>query len=190
MKKVAIKALAVAVFAASLTGCMGQMGTSAMVTKANLSVVDNRYGRAGLFMLLSPVYGIAATADFFIFNTIEFWTGTNPITGKSPAVVDMPVDAIFKVNHKLDKSMTEVPLDSITSASFKQVDENTVEMQVTYTDGKQAIMRGEKSGEEVIPIEFSNYCITAQSREHRLNSRPASLQRLFQASQQQSTIFS
>ncbi|WP_202969822.1 DUF6691 family protein [Endozoicomonas atrinae] len=41
-----------------------------------------------------------------------------------------------------------------------------------------------------IPIEFSNYCITAQSREHRLNSRPASLQRLFQASQQQSTIFS
>ncbi len=43
---------------------------------------------------------------------------------------------------------------------------------------------------KLIPIEFSNYCITAQSREHRLNSRPASLQRLFQASQQQSTIFS
>ncbi|WP_238593925.1 transposase, partial [Endozoicomonas atrinae] len=43
---------------------------------------------------------------------------------------------------------------------------------------------------DLIPIEFSNYCITAQSREHRLNSRPASLQRLFQASQQQSTIFS
>ncbi|WP_066015830.1 cell envelope integrity protein TolA [Endozoicomonas atrinae] len=46
------------------------------------------------------------------------------------------------------------------------------------------------SDSDVIPIEFSNYCITAQSREHRLNSRPASLQRLFQASQQQSTIFS
>ncbi|WP_139117651.1 hypothetical protein [Endozoicomonas atrinae] len=47
-----------------------------------------------------------------------------------------------------------------------------------------------ENGALFIPIEFSNYCITAQSREHRLNSRPASLQRLFQASQQQSTIFS
>ncbi len=174
MKKVAIKALAVAVFAASLTGCMGQMGTSAMVTKANLSVVDNRYGRAGLFMLLSPVYGIAATADFFIFNTIEFWTGTNPITGKSPAVVDMPVDAIFKVNHKLDKSMTEVPLDGVASTSFKQVDENTVEMQLTYTDGKQAIMRGEKSGEAVNFFMDGEFVATAQVTE--LNDYVASKQ--------------
>ncbi|WP_240182569.1 DUF3332 family protein, partial [Vibrio cholerae] len=27
-----------------------------------------------------------STADLFIFNSIEFWTGKNPISGKSPAV--------------------------------------------------------------------------------------------------------
>lgn len=72
MKKFALKAVVIAVLATTLTGCIGQMGVSKVVTKANLSAVDNRYGRAGLYVLLSPVYGIAATADLFIFNSIEF----------------------------------------------------------------------------------------------------------------------
>lgn len=154
MKKTALKVVAMTVLATSLTGCIGQMGTSQLVTKANLSAVDNRYGRAGLFVLLGPVYGIAATADLFIFNTIEFWTGKNPITGKSPAVADMPVDAIFKVNGSLDKSMTTAPLASvqhsnIEAASFRQLDEKTLEMNVAYSNGESAVLRGEKAGEDV-----------------------------------------
>ncbi|ELR64083.1 hypothetical protein C942_03164 [Photobacterium marinum] len=154
MKTTSLKIAAVAVLVTSLSGCIGQMGTSQLVTKANLSAVDNRYGRAGLFVLLSPVYGLAATADLFIFNTIEFWTGKNPITGKSPAVADQPVDAIFKVNSKLDKSMTTVPLASvknsdIESASFRQLDDKTLEMTVAYRNGGTAVLRGEKAGEVV-----------------------------------------
>lgn len=154
MKKTAMKAVAMTILATSLTGCIGQMGTSQLVTKANLSAVDNRYGRAGLFVLMSPVYGLAATADLFIFNTIEFWTGKNPITGKSPAVADQPVDAIFKVNGSLDKSMTSAPLASvqhsnIEAASLRQLDEKKLEMNVAYRNGDNAVLRGEKNGEEV-----------------------------------------
>lgn len=154
MKKTAMKAVAMTILTTSLTGCIGQMGTSQLVTKANLSAVDNRYGRAGLFVLMSPVYGLAATADLFIFNTIEFWTGKNPITGKSPAVADQPVDAIFKVNGSLDKSMTSAPLASvqhsnIEAASLRQLDEKTLEMNVAYRNGDNAVLRGEKNGEEV-----------------------------------------
>lgn len=154
MKKTAMKAVAMTILATSLTGCIGQMGTSQLVTKANLSAVDNRYGRAGLFVLMSPVYGLAATADLFIFNTIEFWTGKNPITGKSPAVADQPVDAIFKVNGSLDKSMTSAPLasvqhSSIEAASLRQLDEKTLEMNVAYRNGDNAVLRGEKNGEDV-----------------------------------------
>ncbi|MGF1730786.1 DUF3332 domain-containing protein [Photobacterium kasasachensis] len=154
MKKTAFKVVAMAVLATSLTGCIGQMGTSQLVTKANLSAVDNRYGRAGLFVLMSPVYGLAATADLFIFNTIEFWTGKNPITGKSPAVADQPVEAIFKVNGSLDQSMTSAPLASvhhsnIEAASLRQLDEKTLEMNVVYSNGERAVLRGEKAGEAV-----------------------------------------
>ncbi|ACJ30979.1 Conserved hypothetical protein [Shewanella piezotolerans WP3] len=134
-----------------LTGCMGQMGLSAMVTKGNLSAVDNRYGRAGLFALMSPVYGIAATADLFIVNSIEFWTGTNPVTGKSPAVVDMPVEAIFKVNQHLDDDLTKAPLTDVklTQATLEAKDKNTLLMLLTYEDGSQQLMSGMKQDKHV-----------------------------------------
>ncbi len=149
MKKLALKAVAIAVLTTSLTGCIGQMGASKVVTKANLSAVDNRYGRAGLYVLLSPVYGIAATADLFIFNSIEFWTGKNPITGKSPAVADMKLNTFLKINNMLDRSLTTVPLASvqnsdIEAATFKQLDDKTLEMQVSHSGGAITLLRGRK----------------------------------------------
>ncbi|PSU81956.1 hypothetical protein CTM93_14340 [Photobacterium phosphoreum] len=154
MKKFALKAVVIAVLATTLTGCIGQMGVSKVVTKANLSAVDNRYGRAGLYVLLSPVYGIAATADLFIFNSIEFWTGKNPITGKSPAVADMKLKTYLKINNMLDRSLTTVPLASVTNsdidaATFKQLDDKTLEMQVSHRNGTTTLLRGEKSGDAV-----------------------------------------
>ncbi|QQX81014.1 DUF3332 domain-containing protein [Shewanella sp. KX20019] len=151
MKK-KISALALTVLLTSqLSGCMGQMGLSAMVTKGNLSAVDNRYGRAGLFVLMSPIYGIAATADLFIINSVEFWTGTNPVTGKSPAVVDMPVEAIFKVNQHLDDDLTKAPLTDVklTRATLEAKDENTLLMVLTYEDGSQQLMSGIKQDKHV-----------------------------------------
>ncbi len=134
-----------------LTGCMGQMGLSAMVTKGNLSAVDNRYGRAGLFVLMSPIYGLAATADLFIVNSVEFWTGTNPVTGRSPAVVDMPVEAIFKVNQHLNNDLTKAPLPEVklTQATIEAKDENTLLMVLTYEDGSQQLMSGLKQDKHV-----------------------------------------
>ncbi|CAH0534752.1 hypothetical protein VST7929_02708 [Vibrio stylophorae] len=147
------KSLVAAALATTLlTGCMGQMGLSQLVTKANLSVVDNRYARAGLFMLLSPVYSAAATVDLFLFNTIEFWTGKNIITGKSPAVVDQPVGAIFKVNSKVDSDLTRPPLAKIDapqvkSAQWLSVEDNAISMQVTYEDGVTQKVHGVRVGE-------------------------------------------
>ncbi|WP_367989819.1 DUF3332 domain-containing protein [Vibrio sp. NTOU-M3] len=136
----------------SLTGCMGQMATTGMVSKFNLEIVDNRYAREGMFLLLSPVYGIAGTADLFIFNAVEFWTGKNPITGKSPAVVDTPTKNYIKVNDQLDSSLKSVPLSNnadIKQATMQQIDENTMQMDVSYVDGSKKTLRGEKEADSV-----------------------------------------
>lgn len=102
MKSNALKiAIVTALGLSSLTGCMGQMATTGIVSKFNLEVVDNRYGRAGMFILLSPVYGIAGAADLFVINSIEFWTGKNPVSGKSPAVVDTPTKNYIKVKRQV-----------------------------------------------------------------------------------------
>ncbi len=171
MKKYALKAVASILLTASLTGCIGQMATSGMVMKFNLSVVDNRYGRAGLYLLMSPVYGLAATADLFIFNSIEFWTGTNPISGKSPAVADTPMNAIIKINNKLSKELRTAPI-KLSSASVKQIDDNTLEMSVSYLDGSSQILRGEKEAEGV-KFYLDNEFITSVSFDE-MNSYVAS----------------
>ncbi|MGF1719061.1 DUF3332 domain-containing protein [Vibrio kyushuensis] len=170
MKMKSLKiAIVVALGASSLTGCMGQMATTGMVSKFNLEVVDNRYGREGMFLLLSPVYGIASMADLFIFNAVEFWTGKNPITGKSPAVVDTPMNSMIKVNGSLDKSLTEVPLQTnnvdVEKATMRQIDENTMQMDISYIDGTQKVLRGERSEDSVAFYLNDEYVTTVSNNE-------------------------
>ena len=80
------------------TGCMGNMGISQNVKKGNLSVTENRWGREGIFLGLSVlrVNTIASLLDLVIFNSIEFWSGTNPIT-KQPALVNISQETLEKV---------------------------------------------------------------------------------------------
>ncbi|MFB2866462.1 DUF3332 domain-containing protein [Aeromonas sp. MdU4] len=160
-------ALLVMVASMGLGGCMGQMGLSGMVTKGNLSVVDNRYGRAGVFMLLAPVYGLAATADLFVFNTIEFWSGKNPITGKSPAVVDIKTNPVIKVNQHLDPALKKVPLamlpQGVREVEISYPDERTAQMEVHYLDGSSSMMRGEKRG-DLMDIYFDGRFVSTLTR--------------------------
>ncbi|MBZ6066682.1 DUF3332 domain-containing protein [Aeromonas schubertii] len=128
-----------------MSGCMGQMGLSKMLTEANLKAVDNRYGRAGVYMLLSPVYAFTATADLFVFNTIEFWTGKNPITRKGPAVVDTPIKSVIEVNPHLDPSLNRVPLASrshVEKVDLSYPQPDRARMEVEYQDGRRAVMEG------------------------------------------------
>ncbi|EOG9063149.1 DUF3332 domain-containing protein [Vibrio fluvialis] len=167
-RKSLVIVMAVGLGVSSLTGCMGQMATTGLVTKFNLEVVDNRYGREGLFLLLSPVYGIASIVDLFIVNAVEFWTGTNPISGKSPAVVDRPADTMLKVNDKLDSSMTETPLGNnseIKDTNWKKIDDNTIEMDVTYLDGQQKTLRGKKTEDGVAFYVNNEYVTTVSNME-------------------------
>ncbi|EKO3916401.1 DUF3332 domain-containing protein [Vibrio fluvialis] len=167
-RKSLVIAMAVGLGVSSLTGCMGQMATTGLVTKFNLEVVDNRYGREGLFLLLSPVYGIASIVDLFIVNAVEFWTGTNPISGKSPAVVDRPADTMLKVNDKLDSSMTDTPLGNnseIKDTNWKKIDDNTIEMDVTYLDGQQKTLRGKKTEDGVAFYVNNEYVTTVSNME-------------------------
>ncbi|RJX75732.1 DUF3332 domain-containing protein [Vibrio sinensis] len=169
MKLKALKtAVVVGLGISSLTGCMGQMATTGLVSKFNLEIVDNRYAREGMFLLLSPVYGLTGTVDLFIFNAIEFWTGTNPISGKSPAVVDMPTKNYIKVNGQLDPALKNVPLSSnveIDNATMMQIDENTMQMDISYIDGTTKQLRGVKGENDVAFYVNDQYVTTVSNQE-------------------------
>jgi len=156
--RMAIMATLTAGLATSLTGCIGSNAVTNKVMKFNLEVVDNRYARGGVNMLLAPVYAITIAVDAILFNSIEFWAGKNPLNGK-PHIFDSKTKTMYEMNKDLDPSLTEAPIDPITKADAAEkevytaqvtsIDENTLEFNITYNTGETALLRGEKDGEMV-----------------------------------------
>ena len=76
----------VIVMVASLmaTGCVGQFALFNKLAQWNMTVTDNKFINEVVFLVLNfiPVYGIAGLADAVVINSIEFWTGENPILVK------------------------------------------------------------------------------------------------------------
>ncbi|WNW07773.1 DUF3332 domain-containing protein [Vibrio alginolyticus] len=153
-EKVIAKIGALTAVAVSLSGCVGSNAVTGYVMGFNLKAVDNRYARGGLNMLLAPVYGVAIAADYIVFNSLEFWTGKNPLNGK-PHIFDTKVDTYIDVNHQLDKSLTTAPIAPladnrvIEQGRMQQIDENTVQMDITYSNGEKATLMGVRDGEFV-----------------------------------------
>lgn len=107
---------------------MGGMGTGAVngkVKEFNLKAVENRWGREGTFLALSVlwVYGVCEVLDLFIFNSIEFWSGSNFINGKN-ALVDIPMDQVMLMG-----------FEDISNAQIERVCENKAKLHVDFENG-------------------------------------------------------
>ncbi|CDT85318.1 conserved hypothetical protein [Vibrio coralliirubri] len=177
MKKTISKVVALAVVSVALSGCVGSNAVTGYLMKFNIKAVDNRYARGGLNMLLAPAYGLTVAADYLVFNSLEFWTGSNPLTG-APHIFDTKTDTYLDINHQLDPSLTEAPVDPITSADviekgqMQQIDENTIQMDITYQSGERATLIGVRDGEMV--TYFIDGEVVAQTSIDELESYAAS----------------
>ena len=60
------------------TSCLGPSHATAHMFKYNRSF-ENKAAQEGMFLLMLPGYFIFSFADKIIFNSIQWWTGTNPI---------------------------------------------------------------------------------------------------------------
>lgn len=69
----------------STTGCIGRMAVTAEVLRFNLDVTPGKWGREIVFLVLYiiPVYPLAGMVDLLIVNSLEFWQGTNPVSGET-----------------------------------------------------------------------------------------------------------
>ncbi|GEM81511.1 DUF3332 family protein [Vibrio superstes] len=144
---------AVALSVPTLSGCVGSNFVTKKLMEFNVKVVDNRYARGGVNFLLAPVYGFTTLADYFVVNSIEFWTGKNPFDG-SPHIFDSKVDTYIDINGDLDPSLHDAPVDPISQkqieeSQIRSIDENTIEMEVTFVDGTQSTVQGVKDGNSV-----------------------------------------
>lgn len=63
------------------TSCIGSFGLFNKVLSWNQAVTENKFVNEVVFLALNiiPVYGISMAVDYLVLNSIEFWTGDNPI---------------------------------------------------------------------------------------------------------------
>jgi len=73
-------ALSLAMGITSLQGCIGTFHLTGKVLNFNKGL-GNKWIQELAFLVMNiiPVYGVAILVDALIFNSLEFWTGSNPI---------------------------------------------------------------------------------------------------------------
>lgn len=76
-----LKKLICGVLIVSLTGCFGGFRATKAVHEFNREVHPNKWVQEIVFLglVIIPVYGLATLFDAIILNSIEFWTGDNPM---------------------------------------------------------------------------------------------------------------
>ena len=81
--KLAAGALALSALAPS---CLGPNNAYNSIRNWNAEVSDSDAISEILFlgMVIIPVYGVTLLGDYVIFNTIEYWSGENPIGDPGP----------------------------------------------------------------------------------------------------------
>lgn len=87
MKKIILSAACAALLFPSLTSCMGSMALTKQVYAWN-EQIGNKFVNEIVFLCfwILPVYEVCGAADLLVLNSIEFWSGTNPMTASTKTV--------------------------------------------------------------------------------------------------------
>ncbi len=62
-----------------LSGCLGPNHATGHLGQWN-NELDGKWGNEVAFVLLLPVYVVFSLGDVLIFNSIQWWSGDNPIS--------------------------------------------------------------------------------------------------------------
>lgn len=89
VRKISVAALLMAsVMLAS--SCVGSFSLFNKFANWNKTATNSKFLNEIIFLILSPVYAICSLADVLVLNTIEFWSGDNPLAsnvGKTQQVM-------------------------------------------------------------------------------------------------------
>ena len=80
MKKVGMKAIVVAMAAGVLcSSCVGSFGLFNRLASWNKKATGSKFLNELIFLIISPAYAVCSVVDVLVLNTIEFWSGNNPM---------------------------------------------------------------------------------------------------------------
>lgn len=87
MKKIAIFAATAALMCSGMSSCMGSFALTSEVYNWNKQV-GNKFVNELVFIAFFalPVYPVCGAADLLVLNSIEFWSGNNPLVATAKTI--------------------------------------------------------------------------------------------------------
>lgn len=87
MKKVFLSVAIVALLCSSLSSCMGKFALTRNLYSWN-DQISNKFVNELVFVAfwILPVYEVTTLADLLVLNSIEFWSGDNPLTASTKTI--------------------------------------------------------------------------------------------------------
>lgn len=87
MRKTILTAALAALVLSSMTSCMGKFALTRNLYAWN-EQVSNKFVNEVLFVAfwILPVYEVCGIADLLVLNSIEFWSGDNPLTASTKSI--------------------------------------------------------------------------------------------------------
>ena len=103
MKKKSLTVLVVTALASSMlfSSCIGSFGLFNRLLDWNKNI-DNKFVNELVFVVFLPVYSVAMLADGLVLNSIEFWSGTNPVADAGTVKKIETKDGTYAIETKQD----------------------------------------------------------------------------------------
>ena len=80
MKMKHLKVAAILLSGALLTSsCVGSFGLFNKLASWNKGATNEKFLNELIFLIISPAYAVCGVVDVLVLNTIEFWSGHNPV---------------------------------------------------------------------------------------------------------------
>lgn len=178
MKKKSVTLLVAATLSSSIlfSSCIGSFGLTNKLLSWN-NTIDSKFVNELVFIAfcIVPVYEISAIADLLVLNSIEFWSGSNPVADAGTVKTIEGKDGTYTVETKADgyhirKEGEEKAIDLVFDEADKswsvEADGEEVKL-LQFKDGDEVVMYLPDGGEMNVELSQAGVLAFRQAVESR-----------------------
>jgi len=139
------------------SSCIGSFALSNKFLAWN-KTIDSKFVNEILFVIFTPAYAITMVADVLVLNSIEFWSGNNPVEagiiktekGENGTYTVETLENGYNIKNEKGEEMELIYNKEDNSWSMVQNEESTKLMK--FTDNNQAIVYLPYGGEQKVEL--------------------------------------
>lgn len=182
MKKIILSVLIGATILS--TSCLGSFKLFGKMNEIVSGATGNKYLNQIIFIALwiIPVYEIVLFVDLWVFNLVEFWTGSN-LLAMAPGEVETQEVNYKGVNYRMVGSLNRLEITTMSGSEKGSV--NVLSYNPTTSTWSAA-----KNGAEAIPVlSFNNGMFTIYGKHDTIQVPGGEVASLYFTKQQNNNVF-